>query len=123
MDIYNSIEFLCWEQLKNNLNEQYKMKIQENIKRQIKEYIDLNLSKNKNNILKKEDIAPAIRRLISRYLSGKRSDIDISEFKTLFDFIKREDLWDINLQNNENFQKSLYEIFSGIEEEINLFVE
>ena len=123
MEIYNKIEFNCWEQFKNNLNEQYKMNIPDDIKRKIKEFMDLCLEKNKNIILKKEDIAPGIRRLISRYLSGKRGDNDINEHKKLFDFIQREDLWDIQFQNNDNFQKALYDIFSGIEKEMNLFVE
>ena len=123
MEIYNKIEFNCWEQFKNNLNEQYKMNIPDNIKRQIKEFMDLYLEKNKNIILKKEDIAPGIRRLISRYLSGKRGDNDINEHRKLFDFIQREDLWDIQFQNNDYFQKALYDIFSGIEKEMNLFVE
>ena len=45
----------------------------------------------KNRLIKKQDITDAVRRLISRYLSGKRGDTDINENKKLFDNIKRAD--------------------------------
>ena len=86
INIYNLIELICWEQFKDNLNEQYKMHLKDDIKKSIKDY--LNKTIKEKNIIKKQDIANAIRRLISRYLSGKRGDTDISEYKHLFDYIK-----------------------------------
>ena len=44
------------------------------------------IQRNENNSIKKQDIANAIRRLISLCLSGKRGDTDINEYKILFNF-------------------------------------
>ena len=63
------------------------------------------------------------RRLISCYLNGKRGDTDISEYKKLFDFIQRADLWGTELQDNEDFQTGIYNIFDGIKRELNLGIE
>lgn len=77
----------------------------------------------KEILIKKQDIAVAIRRLISRYLSGKRGDTDISEIKKLYDYIQREDLWRTELINDGNFQEDLYNIFENLKKEINLVLE
>jgi hypothetical protein len=121
INIYNLIEFICWDQFKNNLNDQYKMHLSDENKNKIKNFINSNIGE--NNIIKKQDIANAIRRLISRYLSGKRGDTDISEFKILFDYIQRADLWREKLPDNDNFATELYTIFDGIKREINLVVK
>ncbi len=121
INIYNLIEFICWDQFKNNLNDQYKMQLSEEHKKKIKNYIDTNIRE--NNLIKKKDIASAVRRLISRYLSGKRGDTDISEFKILFDYIQRADLWRTELQDNEAFPTEIYMIFDGIKREMNYVIK
>ena len=118
MSIYNIFEYLCWDQIKNNINEEYKMKIKEKDKIKIKNYIDLNIKE--DNLVKKNDISAAIRRLISRYLCGKRGDTDINEYKKLSDYILREDLWRYELQNDkniDNFKKIIHALFEGIKNE------
>jgi len=65
-------------------------------------------------MIKKQDIANAVRRLISRYLSGKRGDTDISEYKQLYDYIQREDLWRTELLENDNFETELFNIFEKL---------
>ena len=117
LNIYNLIELLCWEQFKNNLNDQYKLSLKEEDKKKIKHYVN---SIDPENLIQKNDIAIAVRRLISRYLSGKRGDTDISEDKKLFDFIQREDLWKTTLVEDDEFQTSIYMIFDGIKKEVNL---
>ena len=121
INIYNLIEFICWDQFKNNLNEQYKMHLSEENKNKIKTFLDTKIGE--NNLIKKQDIANAVRRLISRYLSGKRGDTDISELKILFDYIQRADLWRTELQDNEDFQTEIYTIFEGIKKEIKLVIK
>ena len=112
INIYNLIEFICWNQFKENLNNQYQLHLKDEVKKEIKEYLDNEI--NENNLIKKQDIANAVRRLISRYLSGKRGDTDISEYKILFDYIQRQDLWRANLPENDDFFNELYTIFEGI---------
>ena len=121
INIYNLIELICWEQFKDNLNDQYKMHLSEENKNKIKNYFDSNILQ--NNLIKKNDVASAVRRLISRYLSGKRGDTDISEFKILFDYIQRADLWRTELQDNDSFATEIYTIFEGIKREINLVIK
>ena len=84
------------------------MHLTDEIKKEIKEYFDEEIGE--NNMIKKQDIANAVRRLISRYLSGKRGDTDISEYKQLYDYIQREDLWRTELFENDNFETELFNI-------------
>ena len=118
INIYDLIEYICWEQFKNNLNEQYLLKLDEEKKIKIKICIDNSI--NENSVIKKQDIANAVRRLISRYLSGKRGDTDISEYQKLFEQISRRDLWKIEIVKNDNFIKELTDLFENkIKKEIN----
>ena len=109
INIYNLIELICWEQFRNNLNEQYQMPLSEENKRKIKSIIDNSIKE--NSLIKKQDIANATRRLISRYLSGKRGDTDIWEYQKLFDQIRRADLWDT--ASTDNFLYELTDIFEN----------
>ena len=115
INFYELIEFLCWDEFKNNLNDQYKMHLTEEMKKSIKRCIDSNITEEK--LIKKQDIANATRRLISRYLSGKRGDTDIDEFKILFDYIKRGDLWKSEFMNDDRFETEIYLIFEEIKKE------
>ena len=111
INIYQLIEFLCWPEFKNNLNEQYKMHLTDEMKVVIKKVLDQYITE--DSVLKKQDIANATRRLISRYLSGKRGDTDIDEMKKLFEFIKRADLWRPELLRSEENEDLLYNIFEN----------
>ena len=116
ISIYNIFEFVCWDEIKNNLNEEYKMKIEEKDKVKIINYINLNMKE--DNLVTKKDISTALRRLISRYLCGKRGDTDINEYKRLSDYILREDLWRKQLQNDnniDNFQCIINSFFKEID--------
>ena len=88
------------------------MHLTDEIKKEIKEYLDEEISE--SNLIKKKDIANAVRRLISRYLSGKRGDTDISEYKKLYDYIQRDDLWRTDLLENNNFETELFNIFEKL---------
>ena len=121
IEIYNLIELICWNQFKENLNIQYQMHLKDDIKKAIKEYLDNAITE--NNIIKKQDIANAVRRLISRYLSGKRGDSDISEYRPLSEQITRADLWRAELTDNDNFNNEIYGIFEGIKEVTTVVIE
>jgi len=121
INIYDLIEWICWSQFKENLNDQYKMHLPQKVKEDIKDYLDKTITE--NSIIKKQDIADAVRRLISRYLSGKRGDVDISEYKKLSKLIIRADLWRSDLINNDNFETEVYNIFEGINKLTNIVME
>lgn len=68
IDFYNIFEHLCWNEIKNNINkDEYGKKLTEQEKQKIDEYFN-NL--NKECIINKLNLSTALRRYISRYLSG-----------------------------------------------------
>ena len=117
INIYELIEFLCWESFKDNLNDQYKIHLTEDMKKKINKVIETTITE--NSLVKKQDLANATRRLVSRYLSGKRGDTDIDESKKIFDYIQRSDLWKPEFMDNEDFGTELFTIFDKIRKEIN----
>ena len=121
INIYELIEFLCWFEFKNNLNEQYKMHLTDEMKKNIKKIFDTSIKE--NSLLKKQDIANATRKLISRYLSGKRGDTDIGEYQKLYDYIQRSDLWRSDIIDREAMGEELYNIFEKIRKEINFITK
>ena len=105
INIYEIIELLCWDEFKRNLNDKYKMPINEEIKIKIKNFINATIKE--ENLIKMQDIANAIRKLISRYLCGKRSDTDINELIKLTLFLSKTDLWKYGSFDNDNFEEEL----------------
>ena len=55
------------------------------------------------------ELAGAIRKFISRYLAGKRSQSEIGEDKMLFDYLIRVDLWVRNI-DDPKFEKEFFEL-------------
>ena len=106
--IFELFELLCWGQIKENLLDEFMKPIDENknklIKKYFQEYDD------KNNYIKKKELSRAIRKFISRYLAGKRSQSEINEERMLFDYLNRVDLWEINI-DDPNFEKEYFELY------------
>ena len=46
-------------------------------------------------------MASAIRKFLSRYIAGKRSQSEINEEKMLFDYLNRVDLWARNIEDDK----------------------
>ena len=96
--------------MKENINEQYKEKIDENKKKEIVNYFK-EYNYNNDKLISKNDLAGAIRRFISRYLVGKRGDTEIDEKQKLIQQITRNDLWELYIVKNENiFQSEIYSL-------------
>ena len=95
--IFELFEFLCWEQIKENLLEEFMKPIDNNKKELIKKYF-IN-HEDKSNYIKKIDLANATRKFISRYLAGKRSQSEINENGMLFDYLNRIDLWEKSIDD------------------------
>ena len=107
--IFEYFEKLCWDDIKKNVLPDYQLAINEEIKNHIVNYFNRNEDK---KIIDKKNFSTALRKLISRYLSGLRQDIDIDTNKNLILYISKEDLWDKAIINNEEFQKEINEILS-----------
>ena len=113
--IFEFFEHLCWNQIKDNLLDEYKKPLEEGKIKLIENYYKKN--NDINNNIKKIDLASAVRKFISRYLAGKRSQSEIGEDKMLFDYLIRVDLWEINIDvpefENEFFELSKFKITVG----------
>ena len=111
MNIFNIFEIICWEKIKYNLSESYFLEINENTKNYINNYF--NMIDNERKLISKTKLATAIRRFISRYLSGRRGDNEIDEKNKLILYLSKEELWDeYGLVHNEEFENEINEIFS-----------
>jgi len=114
INIFLYFEHLCWEETKNNLNEQYKAEIVKEKADEINEFFK-NYNKDNDKLIKKEYLAAAIRRFISRYLSGKRADVDINETQDLIVQLSRNDLWKLNLTDDQDrFNSDLFQLSFGL---------
>ena len=107
--LFEYFEKLCWEDIKKNVLPDYKLEINEDIKNHILNYFNINEDK---NVIDKRSFATALRKLISRYLSGLRQDTDIDSNINLMLYIIKEDLWDKDIINSEEFEKEINKILS-----------
>ena len=105
--IFEFFEHLCWNQITDNLLDEFKKPLNEDKIKLIEDYFKNN-NDDKNNI-KKIELAGAIRKFISRYLAGKRSQSEIAEDKMLFDYLIRVDLWVRNI-DDPKFEKEFFEL-------------
>ena len=109
ISIFNIFEIICWEKIKNNLNNDYLMEINDNIKKKFDEIYQ----KEKIEIFTKKNLSIAIRRYVSRYLSGKREQNEINEKNNLKYYLTKQELWDtIGIIYNQKFDMELNMLFS-----------
>ena len=113
INIYNIFELICWEKIKDNLEDYYLMELNDKIKQKVDSFF----SKNENeHIITKQKLSTAIRRLISRYLAGKRGQKEIDENNLLFYYLSKQELWDeYGFVDNEEFVIELNAIFDSNE--------
>ena len=110
LNIFKIFEHFCLRETKENINEQYKEKIDNNKRLEIINFFK-NYNTNNDKLITKKYLASAIRRFISRYLAGKRGDSDIDEKQKLIGQIIRYDLWELNvIKNEDKFQSEIYSL-------------
>ena len=105
--IYELFELLCWNQIKDYLLIEYMEKLGEEKIQSINKYYQEN--PDAKNYIKKIELASAIRKFISRYLAGKRSQSQTNANGMLFYYLNRADLWVRNI-DDDNFEKELYKL-------------
>ena len=92
LSIYEYIELLCWEQLKNKVSKLYDIEIEsQNAKKHIKESLEKNETEKK--LIVKQNFTDALRKLISRYLLGTKQDVDINENLSMNSIINNGEFW------------------------------
>ena len=108
MNVFFIFEHLCFKELCENLHNDYKEEIPEDIKTKI---IYKLMTKNendhndKNDIFTIKELAAAVRRFISRYLAGPRIDSDPRSL--LLPYLNKIDLWGEKIGKNDNLIESL----------------
>ena len=106
MDIFFFFEHLCFENLIEILQPEYKALIPEETKNKIIE--KLVKQKDQNDKISIKNIASATRRLISRYLVGTSELIDIKEDRDLSFELSREELWEEKIGQLENLKEIIF---------------
>ena len=109
ISIFEIFEALCWNMIKKEINPDYKLCIDEETKQIIIKYFEEN--NNKEKIINKKNFTSALRKLLSRYQIGERQDLSKNDLQ-LGLMICKEELWEQNLIENENFGNELFEILT-----------
>ena len=107
MNLFFFFEHLCFEDLADTLQPEYKKQISKDTKNKIIEKL-INKKKPDDKIPIK-NLGSATRRLISRYLAGKLEVTDIKEDRDLSFELSREELWEEKIGKLED----LMELVSG----------
>ena len=92
MNIFFFVEHLCFNELSETLQPEYKREISVDLKKKIEDKLS-GLDK-KNIGFTVRDLAAAVRRYISRYIAGKRESADVDEKRDLSFDLSRIDLWE-----------------------------
>ena len=108
--IFEIFESLCWEEIKSKICMDYRINISEEEKIRILEYFE----ENKGKIVNKNNLALALRKLISRNLVSSREDMNFRNDLELKYLIIKSDLWDQDIieKESDNLEKELNDILS-----------
>ena len=107
LNLLEIVELFCWENIRNNLSKKYLDDIDDKIKSQFNTIFNIKKeAKNDALMITKNEFCSAIRKFISRYLSGRNED-SINPKNLLKSYITKNELWPSNLADN------------GIENDIN----
>ena len=109
--VYEYFELLCYDDFKNNTDQDYMEGIPEEKLQKLKEYFEKKEGVKKGYLITKKILSSAVRKFISRFLSGTRSQQEVNRDFELFTYMKyREDIWKIEVRENDNFEKELSEL-------------
>ena len=106
--IYEYFESLFWEEIKKQIPPDFQIELNKIDKDKIVEYFEKN--KNENKIINKNNFTTALRRLISRFLISSRQESEIKPDIELNLYIRREELWNKKILENELFMKEILDI-------------
>ena len=102
-------EGLCWEEIKQNICEDYKINLTEENKKYILEYFEKN--QKPENVINKKNITSALRKLISRSIVGRREEVDVKNNDSLNNYIVQEYLWEKKVFEDQNFETEILKLF------------
>ena len=109
--VYEYFELLCYEDFKSNTDNDYKQKMTEDKKKTILDYFKKKDETKKGYLITKLILSGAVRKFISRVLTGQRDDREINPNFEIFGFMEyKEDIWKNEVFNNANFSEELNEL-------------
>ena len=108
VSIFEYFEALCWEDIQANILIDYKLEMSEESKKSVLEYFEKN--KNEKKVINKNNLTTALRRLMSRSISGSRQEIEIKADSQLKLYIGQYELWTQENVESEAFQLEKDEI-------------
>ena len=91
-----------------NILPDYKLKIPEKTKKNIIDYFEEN--KNKNKLINTNNFTTALRKLISRALTGSRQEIEINQVNKLKLYLGKEEFWQQQITEKEEFVNEINDI-------------
>ena len=104
MNLFFFFEHLCFEDLEETLQNEYKKEIPDDVKLAITNKL-LKKEKDPNEKYTIKDLGAAVRRLISRYLAGKLETTDINEDRDLAFELSREEFWEEKIAQLDNLME------------------
>ena len=116
MSIFFFFEHLCFKELSQNILDDYKKEINEEILEKLTNKLNNNEINEKISI---KELGAAVRRFISRYLVGKKQNIDIKDDIPLVPLLKKPELWEEKIAKLSN----LNELITHLLEEFGLTVK
>ena len=106
MGIFFYVEHLSFKELSKTLQPEYKKEIDQKIAETIKKNLE---DKKENEKIPWKELAAAVRRLISRYLTGEMQTTDINENLELVSQLYRTDLWEEKLGKLDDLEELITE--------------
>ena len=109
ISIFCSVELIFWEKIKENLVDNFKKDINNDIKNKIEEFFN-----KKETIITLENLSTAIKRFNSRYLTSKNGINELDDKDNLILYLDKQDLWDtINIEETPRFKEELNILFDN----------
>ena len=111
ISIFEIFEALNWENIKQYIPIDYQCDVKDEDGKKVLKYFEEN--KNKEKLININNFTSALRKLISRSISGTREEIDIRPDRSLIPYIMRNDLWKKNITYEDKFDDEIYSILSN----------
>ena len=109
--VYEYFELLCYDDFKNNTDQDYMDPIPEEKLQKLNEHFIKKDNSEKGYLITRQILCSAVRKFISRFLSGKRNVQEVNHNFELFTFMQyREDIWKAEVRQNNNFERELSEL-------------
>ena len=91
-----------------NIQPDYQLKIPEKTKKNIIDYFEEN--KNNNKLINTNNLTTALRKLISRALTGSRQEIEINPKNKIKLYLGKEEFWQQQITEKEEFVNEINDI-------------